>query len=325
MVGDIKCCKTIKHEGKGVTMEKVLLVEDDKLQAKVTKEYLESKGFEVIWTDSGKEAIKIAKTQPVELILLDIILPDMDGNSVCRFFKHIESTKSIPLIALTIKGSVADRISGLDAGADDYLPKPFSEEELLARIYANLRRKGFQDEVQRMNNQLVEVLSKVEVFASTDTLTELFNRRYFENILKKEFNITSRYQTPTSCLMIDIDKFKEVNDQYGHQAGDTCLKEIANIIRNCVRNVDTVGRWGGEEFVVLLPQTNKENAMPPASRILKTIAKNTFSSYPDRITVSIGIASIPEPSIDSVEKLINAADHAMYEAKVTGGNKIELA
>jgi diguanylate cyclase (GGDEF)-like protein len=303
-------------------MEKILLVEDDKLQAKVTKEYLDSKGFDVICAYSGKEAIKIAKTHSVELILLDIILPDMDGNEVCRFLKHIESTRAIPLIALTIKGSVMDRISGLDAGADDYLPKPFSEEELLARIYANIRRKGFQDELSRMNKQLVEVLSRVEVFAVTDSLTELFNRRYFENILKKEFNITSRYQTPTSCLMIDIDKFKEVNDQYGHQAGDVCLKEIATIIRNCVRNVDTVGRWGGEEFIVLLPQTNKENAISPASRILKTISNNKFSSYPDRITVSIGIASIPEPSIDSVEKMINVADHAMYEAKLKGGDRI---
>lgn len=306
-------------------MEKILLVEDDKLQAKVTKEYLESKGFEVIWTDSGKEAIKIVKTQPVELILLDFILPDIDGNEVCRFLKHIENTRSIPLIALTIKGSVAERISGLDAGADDYLPKPFSEDELLARIYANLRRKSFQDEIHRMNRQLVEVLSKVEVFAATDTLTELFNRRYFENILEKEFNMTLRYHTPISCLMIDIDKFKLVNDQYGHQAGDVCLKEIANIIKNCVRNVDTVGRWGGEEFIVLLPQTKKENAIPPASRMLKAISNNKFSSYPDRITVSIGIAGIPEPSINSVKKLINAADHAMYEAKVTGGNRIELA
>jgi diguanylate cyclase (GGDEF)-like protein len=125
--------------------------------------------------------------------------------------------------------------------------------------------------------------------------------------------------------MIDIDKFKAVNDQYGHHAGDVCLKEIAQIIRDCVRNVDTVGRWGGEEFIVLLPQTNKENAMPPASRILTTIAKHKFSSYPDRITVSIGLASIPAPSIDSVEILLSAADHAMYEAKVRGGNRIELA
>ncbi|MCG2722676.1 MAG: GGDEF domain-containing protein, partial [Thermodesulfovibrionales bacterium] len=148
---------------------------------------------------------------------------------------------------------------------------------------------------------------------------------YCENILEKAFNMTSRYQTPASCLMIDIDKFKGVNDQFGHQAGDVCLKEIANILRNCVRNVDTVGRWGGEEFFVLLPQTKKENAMPPASRILKTISDNKFSSYPDRITVSIGIACIPEPSIDSVAKLINAADHAMYEAKVAGGNRVELA
>lgn len=306
-------------------MQKILLIEDDKLQANATREYLESKGFDVVCTHSGKEAIKLVRTQSVEIILLDFILPDIDGNEVCRFLKHIESTRFIPIIALTVKGSLAERISGLDAGADDYLPKPFSEEELLAKIYANLRRKAFQDELSRMNKQLLEVLTKVEVFASTDSLTELFNRRYCENVLEKALNLTFRYQTPNAFLMIDIDKFKEVNDRFGHQAGDVCLKEIADIIRSCVRNVDTVGRWGGEEFVVLLPQTKKENAVPPASRILNSISNNKFPSYPDRITVSIGIAGIPDQSIDSMEKLITAADHAMYEAKVTGGNKIELA
>lgn len=306
-------------------MAKILLVEDDKLQATITKDYLESKGFEVIWTDSGKNAIKIAKTQPVELILLDFILPDISGNEVCRLLKHMETTKAIPIIALTIKSSTDEKVAGLYAGADDYLPKPYSEKELTARIFSTLRTKALQDELRRMNLQLVEVLSRVEILAITDSLTELPNRRHFENILEKEFNKSLRYQSPTSCLMIDIDNFKNVNDECGHHVGDICLKEIANIIQNCLRKVDTIARWGGEEFIILLPQTKKENALTLASRILTAVSSNKFSSFPKQITISIGISGVPESSIDTTEKLINTADLAMYEAKAKGGNRIELA
>lgn len=306
-------------------MAKILLVEDDKLQAKVTKDYLESKGFDVIWTDSGKSAIKIAKTQALELILLDIVLPDMDGNAVCRFLKHTENTKAIPIIALTIKNSEEEKVAGLDAGADDYLSKPYSENELIARIYANLRTKALHDELKQMNRQLVEVLSRVEILATVDSLTELINRRHFESIIEKEFNKTLRYQFPTSCLMLDIDRFKNINDKYGHHAGDICLKETADRIKTNIRNIDTAARWGGEEFLVLLPNTKKENTLPPASRILNAISSNKFSAFPDQITVSIGIACVPDPSIDTAEKLIHTADLAMYEAKAKGRNRIVIA
>jgi len=306
-------------------MAKILFVEDDKLQAEVTKDYLESKGFEVIWTDNGKSAIKIAKTQPVELILLDFILPDMDGNEVCRFLKHVDNTKAIPIIALTIRSSSEEKVAGLDAGADDYLAKPFSENELLARIYANLRTKALHDELKKMNQQLVEVLSRVEILATTDSLTELYNRRYFNTIIEREFQKTLRYNYPTSCLMIDIDNFKKINDEYGHHVGDICLKEIADVIKNSVRKIDTPARWGGEEFIVLLPNTAKENSLPPATRILTAISGNKFSAFPGQITVSIGIASIPASAIDSAEKFIHTADLSMYEAKARGGNRIEFA
>lgn len=306
-------------------MAKILLVEDDKLQAKVTKDYLESKGFDIIWTDSGKSAIKIAKTEALELILLDIVLPDMDGNVVCRFLKHTENTKAIPIIALTIKSSEEEKVAGLDAGADDYLSKPYSENELIARIYANLRTKALHDELKQMNRQLVEVLSRVEILATVDSLTELINRRHFETIIEKEFNKTLRYQFPTSCLMLDIDRFKNINDKYGHHAGDICLKQVADLIKNNIRNIDTAARWGGEEFLILLPNTKKENTLPPASRILNAISSNKFSAFPEQITVSIGIACVPDPSIATAEELIHTADLAMYEAKAKGRNRIEIA
>jgi two-component system cell cycle response regulator len=304
---------------------KILLVEDDKLQAKAAKDFLEDSGYEVIWAENGRSAIKVAKTQPVDLILLDLMLPDLDGNEVCRWLKYDKDTKGIPIIILTVKGSTMEKVAGLKAGGDDYLPKPYSEIELNARIYACLRTKVLQDELREKNRQLEEVLLKVEALAITDPLTELFNRRHFETVIEREFSRTIRYQSPTSCLMIDIDYFKKINDEYGHHSGDMVLKEMAKIIKSSVREIDTVARWGGEEFIILFPETKKEDALQAASRILTTASSHKFPSIPVQITISIGIASVPDPYIDTTEKLIHASDVALYEAKTKGRNRIEVA
>ena len=303
----------------------ILLVEDNTFQARETKNYLENSGYEVIVAGNGKSAIKAAKTQDIELILLDRNLPDMDGSEVCRWLRLNKDTKIIPIIMLTVKGSVMERVDGLEAGADDYLPKPYNEIELNARIYACLRTKSLRDELKEKNRQLEDVLSKVELLAVTDPLTELYNRRHFGIIIRKEFAGTLRYNSPISCLMIDVDHFKSINDMHGHSAGDIVLKEIAQLIKKCLRKVDTLARWGGEEFAVLLPRTKKEDAFIVASRILGAISEYRFPGVEKEITVSIGIASIPDLSFDTAEKLINASDIALYEAKRKGRNRIELA
>jgi diguanylate cyclase (GGDEF)-like protein len=159
-----------------------------------------------------------------------------------------------------------------------------------------------------------------------DSLTGLYNRRRFEVILESEFKRAARYQNPLSCLMIDIDHFKNVNDSFGHQGGDTVLREIAQLIQTTIREVDTPARWGGEEFVVLSPNTPKENAVLAAARILNAVTHHAFSGVKGgKITISIGVAGVPDPSIDSKEKLVHAADLAMYEAKKKGRNRVETA
>jgi diguanylate cyclase (GGDEF)-like protein len=306
-------------------MPEILLVEDDKLQGKTTKDYLESCGYKVIWMENGKSAIRTVKTRDIDLIVLDFILPDMNGNEVCRWLKLNQDTKGIPIVMLTAQSSATDKVASLTAGADDHLTKPFNESELRARIYACLRTKALQDELRTKNRQLEEVLSKVEVLAITDPLTQLFNRRHFESVIETEFASTARYKSPASCLMIDVDHFKRVNDEYGHRAGDIVLKELSQIIKNCLRKVDIVARWGGEEFVVLLPRTKNEDAFRAASRILQAIAGYKFPDINQQVTVSIGIASIPDPAIDAAEKLVDASDSAMYEAKEKGRNRIVAA
>ena len=305
---------------------KILLVEDSKTQAKSVIEFLKKEGYDVIWVEDGKSAISTAKTQPLDLILLDVVLPDLNGKEVCRWLKLNQGTKGIPVIMLTAQGSTPDKVTGLESGADDYVSKPFEEIELNARIYACLRTKALQDELSLKNRQLEELLERVEVLAVTDPLTELFNRRRFETVLNKEFKRTERYKAPLSALMIDIDHFKKINDNHGHHVGDMVLHDLAAILKSAVREIDIIARWGGEEFVVLLPQTDKAAAVKSATRVMGMISSHNFPSIPDKqVTVSIGVASAPSPDIESSEILINACDLAMYEAKKNGRNRVEVA
>lgn len=318
-------------QGKNVTLynnmakAKILLVEDSKAQAALVRDFLEKNGYEVIWAENGKSAIKTAKTMNVDIILLDLMLPDISGNEVCRWLKLNDHTRGIPIIMLTAKDAITDKVAGLEAGADDYLPKPYNEIELNARIYASLRTKALQDELRQKNHQLEDLLKQVEIMAITDQLTGIYNRRRLETVLEKEFRRTKRYKSPLACLMIDIDHFKRINDRFGHHTGDMVIKETAEIITECARDIDTVARWGGEEFLALFPQTNKEDALIPASRILTAVSEHKFTDIHDeQITISIGIASAPDPSIDTEEKLIHASDMALYEAKKNGRNRAEL-
>jgi len=305
---------------------KILLVEDNQTQATLINSFLTGNGYEVVIADNGMSAIRIAKSEKVDIVLLDLVLPDIDGNEVCRWLKLNHDTMAIPIIMLTAKGESHDKVAGLEAGADDYLHKPFDESELNARIYARLRSKSLQDELRIKNHQLENMLTRVETLAIMDSLTGLFNRRRFETLLANEFKKSQRYLHPLSCMIIDVDHFKEINDSFGHQAGDLALREVAQVIQASIREVDTPARWGGEEFVVLSPNTPKENALRAAERILGSMAAHKFSGIGGRsLSVSIGLAGIPDPSIDTMEKLIHTADLAMYEAKRKGRARVEVA
>jgi len=304
----------------------VLLVEDNKTQAAIIKDFLEKNGYRVSTVEDGMSAFKAAKTSNVDIILLDRILPDIDGSDVCRWLKLDQATRDIPVIMLTARGEMADKVSGLEAGADDYLPKPFDETELNARIYVRLRSKTHQDELKKKNRQLEDMLTRVESLAIMDPLTGIYNRRRFETIFNSEFKRATRYQLPLSCMMIDIDHFKKVNDTHGHQEGDTVLKELSQVVQATIREVDTPARWGGEEFVVLSPNTTLENGLRAAERVRKAVANHAFTGMDGKkVTVSIGVAAIPAPDLDSQDKLIHAADIAMYAAKKNGRNRVEAA
>lgn len=302
---------------------RILLVEDSESQAGITNKALQRSGYEVVLAGDGISAIKAVVATPPDVVLLDLILPGMSGTEVCRWIKNNNDTKGIPVIMLTALSSVDDKASGIKAGADDYLPKPYNEIELNAKIYAALRTKALQDELIQKNKQLSELLAKMGTLAITDPLTGLYNRRQFDTILEAEWNKSQRYNYPVSCLIIDIDFFKVVNDTYGHKTGDLVLIEIANILKKSIRDVDTVARWGGEEFIAMLPHTDKAQSLIVAKRVLEKVAVHEFEQFPDkRLTVSIGL-SCSSPTVNTIEQLVEEADKALYEAKRKGRNRIE--
>jgi len=304
---------------------KVLLVEDDIIQAAATKAILMNVGYEVLHAEDGINAIRLVKSEKPDIILLDVVLPGMDGHEVCRWLKIEETTKGIPVIMLTVKKELSDKISGLQIGADDYLPKPYNELELNARIYALLRTKGLQDELRMKNRQLEELLDKVNYMAITDVLTGLFNRRRFHDVLSSEYERAKRYGIPFSLVLLDIDYFKKVNDTYGHTVGDAVLREVATILKNSIREIDTAARYGGEEFVVVLPNTEKGNAQIFAERMRQSIERHAFSGVNKNITVSIGIGGMPDAKVEDEDKLIRCADFALYRAKQLGRNRTVTA
>ncbi len=306
---------------------RILLIEDSRSQAQEIKDVLEKMGYEVVWAEGGIPGLKMARREKPDIILLDVIMPDMDGYTVCRWLKLNEATRDIPIIMLTVKGELDSRIEGLEKGANDYLAKPFNERELEARIYAALRTKALQNELKEKNRELQELLQKVEFMAITDPLTGLYNRRRFYDALKKEFASTRRYNYPLSCMLIDIDHFKRINDRYGHIAGDEVLKEVAHILSSSTRETDILARFGGEEFILLLPHTTGENALKVAERMMKRIRGHTFKlgNFRISVTVSIGIASLSDlGEKDGEEDLIRYADAALYTAKEKGRNRIEV-
>src|SRR4029079_1538910 len=202
---------------------------------------------------SGREALNKVEASPPELILLDVMMPEMDGFEVARRIKGNDQLPFIPIIMQTALDSTDNKVEGLEAGADDYITKPIDFAELKARLTSMLRIKRLQEELEEREHQLLEANERLKHMSQTDGLTGLDNRRHLEERLREMFEHAKRLNEPFSCVMCDLDRFKSVNDTYGHQAGDAVLRQLAGMLTGAVREVDRVGRYGGEEFMLLLP------------------------------------------------------------------------
>ena len=302
----------------------VLIVDDHEDNIMVLKVRLESWGYQTASAYNGMDAIKYVEATPPDLILLDVMMPEMDGNEVARHIKGNKSLPFIPIIMQTALDSTDSKVTGLEAGADDYITKPIDFAELKARLRSMLRIKRLQEALEEREKELLEVNKKLTYMSQTDGLTGLDNRRHLNERIVEMFNHAQRLNEPFSCVMCDLDKFKSVNDTYGHQAGDEVLKQLSRILKEEAREIDRVGRYGGEEFMLLLPGTVLDAAVTFAERVRKRIEGHTFTFDGGTLTrtASFGVSGWPHPHIDQSDGMVRAADDALYVAKETGRNRV---
>lgn len=298
------------------TCGRVLVVDDNELIRRLATTLLKKNNYEVTTATNGKEAIEMVSSVNPNVILLDVMMPKMDGFECCRQLKNNDSTNEIPVILVSSNTETIDKIKGLEIGASDYIVKPFDYGELLARVSTQIKIKALLDELGEKNSQLEELVKK-------DSLTNLYNHRYFYECLAKEFSSSMATRTPLSCLICDIDRFKKINDTYGHQAGDEILKSLASIFKQEMRNGDIPSRYGGEEFALILPKTDIRDAAVLGDRIRTTVKNNVFSfgNTPINVTISMGVAAVPANEAKTHIELICFADEALYAAKQDGRNK----
>lgn len=307
--------------------ERILIVDDSPFEAKEIKSILEELGFEVLWANTGVQGMKQIRNHLPDLIILDLVLPDINGHEICKWLRKQEDTRNIPVIMVTAKEKMEDKILGLAEGANDYITKPFVPQELKARVEVSIRIKRLQDELLRKNEAYEGLLKQVQKMAETDPVTGLFNRRYFQEVLQQEFARSQRSLAPLCCMMIDVDGFKQINDSLGHEAGDQVLMGIGKIVQTQIRNVDLVARYGGDEMVVLLPGLPRDDGRSVAERILNQVRGYKFPALEEkqRLTVSIGLAALPDPGVLEPRQLVLAADYALYQSKHRGRNRVEAA
>ena len=290
----------------------LLLVDDEKLNLKLLNGILGSE-YTIYTATNGANAINIAKEYTPDLILLDILMPEMDGYQTLSELKKCDKTKKIPIIFITGLSSSEDEEKGLALHAADYISKPFSGMIVKLRV--------------RNQIQIVNQLRTIERISMIDQLTKMPNRRSFDERLSMEWSRAIREQTPISLFMLDIDKFKNYNDTFGHQQGDVALRSVAKILLSSSRrSSDFAARWGGEEFAILLPNTPLVNAMDVAEKIRVNIENEVIpraGNPPTKVTASIGVSSQIPARDSSLEAFISASDKALYAAKAAGRNLVK--
>lgn len=300
---------------------KVLLV-DDSQQARVAIREALKDLFEVfIEADDGLSAIKAFVEEKPGFIITDIEMPSIDGYRFISTVRNMEDGKDLPIIMLSgTKDSLKKKLTGFNLGASDFLMKPFESEELVARVKSLLRTRFLLDELKEKNTLLARL-------AVTDELTGLYNRRHFFETVKEQMALGLRHNFKIACMLMDIDHFKKINDTHGHIAGDDVLRKIGSLLNSCKREGELLARFGGEEFVMCLFNTDSASVLRAAERFRHLIKSFEFSSshHPNlHVTMSIGVAIYPQASIVTIDELIKAADSALYRSKVDGRDKVSL-
>jgi two-component system, cell cycle response regulator len=299
---------------------KVLIAEDDRTTTAVLSHALERLGLQVIVAHDGESAwAQLESDTEPALGIIDWVMPGVDGVELCRRIRARPALAGMYLILLTGRDKPADLIAGLDAGADDYVIKPFDAHELQARVKVGMRIARLQAGLAQRVADLQVARDHLAQLASTDVLTELYTRRRWFELASAEFSRCRRYHRPFSVLVVDLDFFKQVNDTFGHDGGDALLQQFGKVLRQACRKSDIIGRLGGEEFGILVPETAVRVAQVAAARINEACRRIELSRPEGRMSVScsIGISGLAS-SDESVETVLRRADAALYEAKRAG-------
>jgi len=295
------------------TIEQILIVDDDSAIRDSLKEFMEIVGYRCATATSAEDALELLKKNSYSVVITDIILPGIDG---FEFTECIKQQYDLDVIIMTGYSAKYSYEEAIGKGASDFVFKPFRSEELLLRLKRVLKERELADEQNR-------IMEKLKNLAITDGLTKLYNSRHFYNQLLLEVDRTNRYHRPLSLLLLDIDYFKAYNDNFGHLEGDVVLFRLGQIIKSCLRTMDSAYRYGGEEFTVILPETDGEEASTVAQRIRTAVENEKFISPQGKrgsITISIGVAEYQAK--ESPKTFIMRSDKAMYEAKTLGRNRV---
>jgi two-component system, cell cycle response regulator len=286
--------------------KKILIVEDEDHMLSLLKYNLGKENYDINIAHNGMEGLSEAQKTKPDLIVSDVMMPKMDGFEFCRNLRKDPETKCIPFIFLTARGQLPDKIEGLRTGADDYITKPFVPKELIEMVNARLNR--------------VEVYKEM---AETDALTGLFNQKAMKEYLSAELLRAGRMKIPVSLGFIDIDLFRNVNKRFGHPSGDKVLAAVAEAIKNMTNKEDIVGRWGGEEFLIIFPGLDEKRSEDRLNKIKEKVSQLKFEEKELSVSISAGISIFPNDSLVS-DELIKKADDALFRAKQTGRDRVVI-
>ncbi|MCX8125295.1 MAG: diguanylate cyclase [Spirochaetes bacterium] len=309
-------------------MKKILIVDDTPANITILGDLLKDK-YEIIVATEGESAIEIARNALPDLILLDIMMPGIDGYSVCRTLKQIEETSHIPIVFITARNDTNSIVEGFEAGGIDYIAKPFNPLELNARIKnqmellkAREQLETYAESLELVSQRLLKKSLELNESVRTDYLTGLATRLHIMEKINEEVNRANRSKSTFAVIIADIDHFKKINDTFGHKCGDIVLSNLAKILKEAIRAQDVLARWGGEEFMFLLPETGEEGAAKLAEKI-RSIVESTSIDYSENkieITMTFGISEYD--TLTGVDSMINRADAALYRGKELGRNRV---
>jgi two-component system, cell cycle response regulator len=296
----------------------ILIAEDDRITRELLTGILTRRGFTVEAVEDGQAAVERVGRGGLDLVLLDILMPRLTGLEACRLLKGMTVDSFLPVVLVTVKTDTASRVEGLKIGADDYVCKPFDEEELIARVEAMLR-------IKRLHDHVAEARSRLERMSVQDELTGLYNYRYLHTRLSEEFKRAERYHEPLACMVVDIDRLAALNELGGRGTGDRAIRSVSGVVKQCVREVDVVARFGGDEFLVMLPSTHLAGSVSVAERVWREVGERGLIDFPSfglTLTLSIGVALFPSRDVRTKDALLRAADDALHQAKREGGNRV---